>query len=179
MRSSRRLLIIFAGVAIIFAALLAAVMRFSQPAQVEAPPSVSTGSLFAANFTDAQGKPQAITQWQGQILVVNFWATWCPPCREEMPELSALQDKYRARGVVILGISTDDAVKTQQFAGENPVSYPLLAADFDVLNLAEALGNDRDVLPYTVVLRRDGSVVTSHFGRIDLQALESTITSLL
>jgi len=179
MPSRRRLLIIFAGVAIVFAALLAAVMRLSQPAQVDAPPSVATENLFASKFTDAQGMPQAVAQWQGQVIIVNFWATWCPPCREEMPELSALQNKYRARGVVVLGISTDDAVKTQQFAGENPVSYPLLAADFDVLNLAEALGNDRDVLPYTLVLRRDGSVATSYFGRIDLQQLESALTPLL
>src|SRR5947209_7882989 len=70
--------------------------------------TLSTQALFAAAYPDASGHAQAVSQWQGKLAVVNFWATWCPPCREEMPELSQLQDQYRDRGVVVLGISTDD-----------------------------------------------------------------------
>lgn len=179
MRSRSQLLMIFAGVAIGFAVLLATVMRFAQPAQQEAPASASTSSLFAAKFTDAQGNIQRLDQWRSQVIIVNFWATWCPPCRDEMPELSELQNKYRTRGVVVLGISTDDTAKVQQFAQEAPVTYPLLAGDSEAVDLAATLGNDRDVLPYTVVLRRDGSIAASHFGRIDRQALESALAPLL
>lgn len=179
MHSRARLLTILAVVATGFAMLLALVMRFAQPAQQEVPASVPTSGLFATQFIDTLGHVQPVTQWRNQIIVVNFWATWCPPCREEMPELSALQDKYRARGVIVLGISTDDATKMRQFAQESPVTYPLLSGDFDVMNLAANLGNDRDVLPYTVVLRRDGSIAASYFGRIDLQALESALLPLL
>jgi peroxiredoxin len=179
MLSRNRLLIVLIGVALGFAALLAAVMHFARPAQTDLPASSSTSALFAASFTDIQGKIQPVAQWQNQIIVVNFWATWCPPCRDEMPELSALQEKYRDRGLVVLGISTDDVAKTRQFAEEAPISYPLLASEADTMNLAATLGNDRDVLPYTLVLRRDGSIAASYFGRIDSQALESTLSSLL
>lgn len=179
MHRRARLLIICAGVALGAALLLATVKRFAQPAQVEAPASASSSDLFAAKFTDAQGSMQPLEQWHNQVIIVNFWATWCPPCRDEMPELSTLQDKYGARGVVVLGISTDDAAKVQQFSRESPVSYPLLAGGSQAMDLAATLGNDRDVLPYTVILRRDGSVAASHFGRIDSRALESALSPLL
>lgn len=179
MRSHARLLSIIVCVVITVAVLLGAVMRFAQPALVENPASASTGSLFAAKFSDTQGNLQPLNQWQNQIIIVNFWASWCPPCRDEMPELSALQEKYRARGVVVLGISTDDAAKMQQFAQQAPVSYPLLAGDALAMDLATTLGNDRDVLPYTIILRRDGSIAASHFGRIDSPSLERALISLL
>lgn len=140
---------------------------------------IASDALFAARFVDAGGTMQPLAQWRGQVMVVNFWATWCPPCREEMPELSALQKKYRARGVVIVGISTDNAAKMQEFATGSPVGYPLLAADFDGVRLAESLGNTKGVLPYTVVLGRDGRVMSRHFGRVEAARLEQAITTLL
>lgn len=151
----------------------------SAPAPVPVRAPLGTDSLYAASFTDTQGKVQPVSQWRNQVAIVNFWATWCPPCREEMPELSLLQDKYRASGLVVLGISTDDATKMQQFAREMPVSYPLLAGDFDTLTLASALGDDRDVLPYTLLLRRDGSIAASYYGRLDMQVLERDLRPLL
>lgn len=179
MRRSRRLLIILAGVAVVVAALLAAVTHFAQPSQQGQAAAADTSSLFAASFVDTQGTSQPLAQWRNQVLIVNFWASWCPPCRDEMPELSALHEKYRGRGLAVLGISTEDVAKMQQFAGEMPVSYPLLAADFDGMNLAATLGNDRDVLPYTVILRRDGSIAASYFGRIDSAMLEQALSPLL
>jgi peroxiredoxin len=149
------------------------------PTSTGALPEIATTPLFAAGFPDADGRMQAISQWQGKVLVVNFWATWCPPCREEMPELSALQEKYRDRGLVVLGISTDDAAKMQQFARVTPVTYPLLSGDFDAMSLASGLGNGKGVLPYTVVIRRDGGIANSYFGRLDLQVLEHDLAPIL
>ncbi|OIQ82331.1 thiol-disulfide oxidoreductase ResA [mine drainage metagenome] len=173
----RARLLIIAAVAI--ALLLATVMRHEHPPEPLMPLPAGTANLFAAQFTDAFGNAQRLDQWRSKIVIVNFWATWCPPCRDEMPELSALQDKYRARGVVVLGIATDDAAKMQQFAKDMPVTYPLLAGDMPAMDLAASLGNDRDILPYTVILRRDGSVAARHFGRIDSQALESILAPLM
>lgn len=136
-------------------------------------------ALFAATFPDTAGKMQPIAQWRGRVLVVNFWATWCPPCRDEMPELSALQDKLGPRGLTVAGISIDDIVKMQAFAHELPVSYPLLAADFEAMTLAEGLGNDKGILPYTVVLDREGRRVQQYFGRIDPERLETDVLALL
>lgn len=143
------------------------------------PGNLSTAALYAANFTDASGKSQALKQWQGKIIVVNFWATWCPPCREEMPALSRLQDQYRSRGVVVLGIATDDVDKIREFSKETQVSYPLLAGDMEGMNLATGLGNDKGVLPYTVLIKADGTVAETYFGRVDQPLLEQTLLPLI
>jgi thiol-disulfide isomerase/thioredoxin len=145
----------------------------------ESTAAASPAALFAASFPDVDGRLQPLQQWRGQVLVVNFWATWCPPCLEEMPELSALQQKYRAQGLVIVGISTDDAAKVQQFARSSPVSYPLLSGDYAAMTLAEQLGNDQSALPYTVLLRRDGSIASGRFGRLNIEALEHALQPLL
>lgn len=138
----------------------------------------ATQALFAASFPDAQGQAQQLGQWRGQVVVLNFWATWCPPCREEMPELSAFHDKFRAQGVTVLGLSTDDAEKIRQFALEAPTSYPLLAGDFEAMRLAESLGNNQGILPYTVVMRRDGSIAAAYLGRVDMALLERDVRAL-
>jgi thiol-disulfide isomerase/thioredoxin len=141
--------------------------------------SADTKPLFAATFPDSQGQTQAFSQWQGKVLVVNFWATWCPPCREEMPELSRLQEKYRASGLAIIGIATDDVDKMREFAQQNPVAYPLLAGDFEATNLATSLGNVKNILPYTVAIGRDGKVIASYLGRLDMGVVEQTLQPLL
>jgi len=176
MRSKRSLLIIFASIVAIFAGLLFTVARFAQPVAPETSPSAN---LFTKTFVDSQGQSQALSQWQGQVLIVNFWASWCPPCREEMPELSILHDRYKSQGLTVLGISTDDVAKMQQYAQEAPVSYPLVAADLDGMELARQMGNDREALPYTVILRRDGSTAATIVGRINPEALEQAIKPLL
>lgn len=148
------------------------------PAQT-APATLSKQALFGASFVDSNGQTQALSQWQGKLLVINFWATWCPPCLDEMPELSELQTRYRDAGVVIVGISTDDVVKIREFAKTTPVSYPLLAGDFEAMAMAEGLGNDKHALPYSVIVGRDGTVLERYFGRIDMQVLEHRLQGLL
>ena len=158
---------------------------FHQTLEKKTAPEVSAGvekagnSLYNIRFPDVQGHPQALKQWQSKVLVLNFWATWCPPCREEMPELSAMQNQYNNQKMVILGLSTDDLDKTKAFIRTAPVSYPILAGDIDAMNLAESLGNNRGILPYTVIVDTNGTVVKTFFGRINQQLLEETIISML
>lgn len=142
-------------------------------------PANNKNVLTSASFTDMQGQQQALKQWQGKIIVLNFWATWCPPCREEMPELSAMQAEYSNKNLVIVGLSTDDLDKTKAFIKTSPVSYPILAGDMEAMNFAESLGNDRGILPYTVIIDANGNVVKRFFGRINQQLLEKTIIPLL
>ncbi|HEY8117948.1 MAG TPA: TlpA disulfide reductase family protein [Methylophilaceae bacterium] len=146
---------------------------------ISQPVNISTSGLYTASFEDASGKSQLLKQWQGKIIVVNFWATWCPPCREEMPELSHLQDQYHDNNVIVLGISTDDVAKIREFSKEVKVSYPLLAADMEGMNLAASLGNDKGILPYTVIIKADGTVAKTYFGRIDQPLLEQTLLPLI
>lgn len=136
-------------------------------------------ALMNANFTDLTGRQQALKQWQGKVIVLNFWATWCPPCREEMPELSAMQDQYKNQNMVIIGLSTDDLDKTKDFIKTAPVNYPILAGDMEAMNLAETLGNNRGILPYTVIIDTNGKVVEHFFGRVNQPLLEKTILPLL
>lgn len=142
-------------------------------------PAMTPEALYAATFPDSEGNMQALEQWRGKLLVVNFWATWCPPCREEMPELSQFHEHYRDKGVVVLGIATEDVAKIREFTQETKVSYPLLAGDLDAMNLGTALGNNKGILPYTVILDRDGGVVQTYFGRVNHRLLEEALLPLL
>ena len=147
----------------------------------EAITKVEATSISLANisFPDLQGHSQAFKKWQGKVLVLNFWATWCPPCREEMPELSAMQDQYKNQNLVIIGLSTDDLDKTKEFIKTAPVSYSILAGDMSAMNLAETLGNNRGILPYTVIVDTKGAVVKTFFGRVNQALLEKEIIPLL
>ncbi len=142
------------------------------------PSSISTHSFFAAEFPDLDGQSQELRQWQGKTIVVNFWATWCPPCLEEMPELSNLHASYQDQNLIVLGISSDDPGKIREFANQTPVSYPLLSGDIDAMNISESLGNDKGVLPYTVIIAPDGSLLRSYFGLINQALLEQDLRTL-
>lgn len=135
--------------------------------------------FFAANFPNAHGKIQSLKQWQGKIIIANFWATWCSPCREEMPELSQIHSKYLNRGVMVLGIATDDSGKINEYAKNKPISYPLLAGEMDAMNLSGVLGNNKGVVPYTVIIDRNGLIVRTYFGRINSAAIDKDVSELL
>ena len=141
--------------------------------------AASTQPLFAATFPDQNGKLQNLKQYAGKIIVLNFWATWCEPCREEMPELSALHDTYKDKNVVVLGIAVDDAAAVGDFVKETKVSYPLLIAEMQGMEIASHLGNDKSVLPYTVIINTNGAVAKTYFGRVTKPLLEQTLTQLL
>ena len=140
--------------------------------------SKSTQPLFAATFPDENGKPQSLKQYAGKIVVLNFWATWCEPCREEMPELSALHDAHKSKNIEVLGVAVDDVAAISEFTKETKVSYPLFAADMQGMEIAMLLGNDKSVLPFTVIINADGSVAKTYFGRISKALLEQTLLKL-
>lgn len=140
--------------------------------------TLSSQALFASQLKSEYGVKQDLSQYKGKIIVVNFWATWCPPCREEMPELSALHSEYKNKNVLVLGIAVDDPVLVKKFSQESPVSYPLFAAEYEGMELAGGLGNDKDILPYTVIINADGAVVETYFGRINKTLLESALRPL-
>lgn len=141
--------------------------------------TIAAHTFFAAEFPGLNGQPQAMTQWQGKIIIVNFWATWCPPCLQEMPELSRLHTAYQDQGVVVVGISSDELNKIREFSQQTPVSYPLLSGDIDAMNISESLGNNKGVLPYTVIIAADGSIAKTYFGLVNQALLEETILPLL
>ena len=138
-------------------------------------PREAIAHLFATRLNDAGGQTQAFTQWQGKILVVNFWATWCPPCREEMPSFSRLQTKYASNDVQFVGIALDTADNVGPFSTTHAVSYPLLVADSNGAELTRQLGNSQLALPYTVVLGRAGDVRLVRLGRVGEEELDTLL----
>ena len=116
---------------------------------------------------------------RGRPLVVNFWATWCAPCIEEMPELSAFQQQYASAGLQILGIGIDSPDNILQFSKERPVVYPLLMAGAGGSELSRRFGNKAGGLPYTVVLDRKGRVTARMIGRFRTAELRSAIEAVI
>ena len=135
-------------------------------------------ALILAPFVDMRGKPQTLSQWKGKILVVNFWATWCAPCREEIPVLMNAQRKYAANAVKLVGIGIDSAAKIEKFAAELKMNYALLIGGAEALDLTNKLGNRAGVLPYTVVLDRSGKVAYTHAGALTDAALDAALAPL-
>ena len=152
--------------------------RVAAPENKLGSPVTPTLSIFDVILNDLQGKPQSLGQWRGKVLVVNYWATWCHPCREEMPGFSRLQDKYRDKGVQFVGISIDDAAKIVEFQKDTPVTYPLLIGDIGAMKNSADLGNTRQALPFTAVFDRQGKLALTKLGRLSENALEPELAEL-
>lgn len=141
--------------------------------------NLSADALFTTNLINTQGKTQNLGQYRGKIIVLNFWATWCPPCREEMPELSQLHEEYQHKNLVVLGVAIDEPDLVNNFLQSSPVSYPIFVAASAEMDFSNQLGNNKDVLPYTVIINTNGEIVKSYFGRINKPLLAASITPLL
>ena len=110
---------------------------------------------------------------------MNFWATWCAPCRDEIPIFVKLQDKYRSQGLQFIGIAVDQRDKVQPFAADFGMNFPVLIGSADAIELSRKLGNRAGVLPFTIVLTRDGRLARTEIGAAKEARLESFLASLL
>lgn len=170
-------------VAVVAAIALAGGLYFGQQraAPPKAGPAQPAAAAAIANLAlpDPQGKEQRLDQWRGKVLVVNFWATWCAPCREEMPEFMKAQKEFGDKGLQFVGIAVDQADKVQQYVTEIGLNYPALIGGFGAMELSKTLGNELMALPFTVVLDRNGSVAYTQLGVLKPEKLASLIKSLL
>ncbi len=130
------------------------------------------------SFLDLEEKRQPLSQWKGKIMVLNFWATWCPPCRAEIPDFVKFQKAYASKGVQIVGIAIDQKSKVVDFAKEYKMNYPVLLGDLAGIDLAKRIGNKEGGLPYTVVVGQDGKIVATQLGAISYEKLQVTIEQL-
>ena len=119
---------------------------------------------FALN--DISGKSTSITSWPGKSLVINFWATWCAPCRREIPLLKTLAADWAGRDLTVIGVAVDYADKVRQFAAQFKIDYPLLIGEQDALEAAAKFGMDSPALPFTVFTDRRGEVVALFVGEL-------------
>ena len=170
MRTRRSIL---AGTAVLFIAITAT--YFLQTGNKESESRQAIDRLFAMTLDDPRGRPQALAQWRGKVVVVNFWATWCPPCREEMPYFSRLHADYTAQGVQFVGIAVDSAEAVRAFAARQQISYPLLVGGPGIVELSAELGNRVAGLPFTLLLDRNGEPIATRTGRFAEPELENLL----
>jgi thiol-disulfide isomerase/thioredoxin len=146
-------------------------------------PAFSTGqsaaALLGVSLPDPDGKEQALAQWQGKVLVVNFWATWCGPCREEMPMFVRVQRDLGPRGIQFVGIAVDQADKVRQFAADLGINYPVLIGGYGAMELSKSMGNSIMALPFTVVVDRTGRVAHTQLGPLKEDQLDKIVRQLL
>lgn len=128
---------------------------------------------------DLAGTLHDVNEWNGKVLVVNFWATWCPPCREEMPDFMELQAKYGAQGLQFVGIALDGKQEVIAFVKEMGVDYPILLGAGKSKEVATSYGDSFGDLPYTVFISRDGLIAATHRGQISRKQTENEILPLL
>ena len=138
-----------------------------------AAPLKLAAAVPAFTLTDREGKPRTLQDWQGRSLIVNFWATWCAPCRREIPLLMRLQKDHGGEGFQVVGIAVDFREDVLKYADKMKIDYPLLIGEQDALDAATAFGIDAVGFPFTVFSDRQGRVVTAHVG--ELTAAEADV----
>lgn len=140
----------------------------------------TSADLFSATLTGLDDKPQALAQWHGKPLIVNFWARWCGPCRTEIPELVNLRQRYLSRGLEVIGIGLEDKVESvRDFARAYEMDYPILLAKDQGFALMKSLGNTRMGLPFTVAIDRSGRLAVIKLGAMDSKELTAAAEAVL
>ncbi len=143
------------------------------------PEDVVGTNLEDFSLFDADGQQRRMSEWQGKVIVINFWATWCPPCREEIPAFVELQEQYANDGLQFVGVALQEAEEVRDFLEEFNVNYPSLVGTEDVIKVAKKLGNDIGALPYTVIIDRHGIISFTHRGPLLKSEAETAIQALL
>lgn len=147
----------------------------NQTAVVPTPPDLQ--ALYAARLPDPQGRDTALESFRGEPLLINFWATWCPPCVAEMPDLEALSKSFNE--VQFVGIAIDTSANVTKFLAKIPVSYPIVVAGHGGIDLVRAMGNPAGGLPYTVLVNANGRVTEQILGPVKAETLRTQLTQLL
>ncbi|WP_426114973.1 TlpA family protein disulfide reductase [Massilia sp. PWRC2] len=135
-------------------------------------------ALYGQSMNDASGAPHALSQWKGKAVLVNFWAPWCGPCVQEMPELVELSKELAGKNIGVLGIGIDSPTNIAQFADKYRISYPLYVAGMSGTDLSRQFGNTNGGLPFTVLIGADGKVRKTYLGRLKFAELRADLAAL-
>jgi thiol-disulfide isomerase/thioredoxin len=140
---------------------------------------ISPGALYALSLSDLNGKPQNLGQWTNKPLVLNFWATWCAPCMEEIPLFIQAQNKYAQKGLQFVGIGIDNPEKMRALASQTGINYPLLAGQDDGMAFSGRCGNTLNILPFTAFIDRGGQIVEVVSGSVSEAKLEQLLAKIM
>jgi thiol-disulfide isomerase/thioredoxin len=131
------------------------------------------------SLPDLNGTLHPASEWDGKVLVVNFWATWCPPCRKELPMFVELQQRYQSAGLQFVGIAIDSKEAVAEFVTKTPLNYPCLVSEDDGVEVARNFGNSIGALPFTAIVDRKGRILRTKPGEFSRAELERLLGSLL
>lgn len=128
---------------------------------------------------DMSGKLFSSSQMDSKVVLVNFWATWCPPCRKEMPGFVDLKTQYGEKGFEIIGIAIDELTAVQKFSAEQGLNYPVLHGQTNATEVSRLYGNQMGALPFSVLLDRDGNIQFLRAGELHRNELETELLKYL
>ena len=146
------------------------------PSRISEAPSEGVPSFQLPDLND---ELRSQNDWAGKVVILNFWAVWCPPCRAEMPEFIELQEQYGDQGLQFVGIAIDTKETVQDFSKKIGVNYPILIGTTNDMSIARKLGNRFDGLPFTAIFNREGKMAYFQIGQISKSRIEKEISSLL
>jgi thiol-disulfide isomerase/thioredoxin len=178
----RRLVVNVVAMVALLAGFYLSARYYAEP--VAAPVELSDGSLVGSlrpDFTLSSNTGEIVTPaiFSGKTVLVNFWATWCAPCRHEMPMLMDLQKQYAPMGLQVVGIALDDEQSVKNFVSTYGISYPILVGDADVFKVSAAYGNTEGVLPYSVLVDKDGIVRWQYAGKVRSDDISNLLSEFL
>jgi thiol-disulfide isomerase/thioredoxin len=136
-------------------------------------------SLPDFSLPDLQGNLRHSSHWAGKVLLINYWATWCPPCRKEMPAFIELQNELGEKGLQFIGIAIDEAEATKSFAEEIGVNYPILIGNESSIEMSKQLGNRFQGLPFSVIADRSGKIIYTQAGELTPETIRKQIEKLI
>lgn len=131
------------------------------------------------SLPDLQGRQRAISEWQGKILIINFWATWCPPCLKEIPEFINLQNELNDKGLQFIGIAVEDRETIEQYLKTIAINYPILVGGGEAITLSQQLGNIINTVPFSIIVNKQGQIIHRHPGELNRDKIIEIITPLL
>lgn len=147
------------------------------PAIIPTPKLVANTPRPDFAMPDLDGKLRDINEWDGKIIIINFWATWCAPCMEEIPDLIELQNRYGKQGLQVIGIAIDKEENVREFAKKMGINYPLMASE-TAGELSSLYGNHIGGLPFTAIINRDGKITEAIIGILDIPRAEKILSRL-
>ncbi len=132
--------------------------------------------FWQQRFEQPQGGELALARLRGRPLLVNFWATWCPPCVEELPMIEAFWREHAAKGIQVLALAVDQPSSVRRFLERQPLSFPVGLAGLQGAELAKSLGNQQGGLPFSVFFRKDASIYRQKLGQLSVQDLQNWLS---